>query len=236
MRTPVYVMILFVLLVSCSGINRIVEINDPYKNLKSIRLSQQPDAFSDSKKGPLGGRALYGLTTNLISESQKGEKPRVKICFDLITGIRTDEFDSVMYFDLDQEKIKLVSGKYNYRQFDRSSTSSTSSTITSVEKKPDGKTDLSAKAAENVKTENTQTTTVEDGNYQLMTREFMVPENLWIPIANTREIGYRLYIGYEGIDVELSQSEMTKVRDFFNQVIQLRDAVSPSIPEGQKKW
>lgn len=221
---------------ACSLSNKIIETDDPYKDLKSIQLQQQPSAYSAEKIGRVGGRISYRLTTQLNSEIKSGKRAEAIINFQFVTGVRADELDSVMFFDLDQEKIKLVSAKYKYKQFDQSSTSSTSSTTTSVEKKPAEKNDPSAKPTEKVNTITTQTTTVENGTYQLMSREFVVPENLWSSIVHSKTILYRLYIGREGIDVELTTSEMNKVREFFNLVIRQHDTLLPAIPEGLKKW
>jgi len=236
MKKVLFILFACLVLNSCSTINRVIEVDDQYKEIKSIKLRQQPSAYSIEKNGHFGGRSSYNLTANLNSEIKSGIKPESKIDFQFITGIRSDELDSVMYLVLDQEKIKLASANYKYKQFDKSSTSSTVTTTTSVEKKPAEKNSTSTKPTENVKTDTTQTTTVENGTYQLMSREFIVPENLWVSIIHSKTILYRLYIGREGIDVELTDSEMNKVREFFSRVVQQRDAMFPTIPEGQMKW
>lgn len=81
---------------------------------------------------------------------------------------------------------------------------------------------------------------IEIGTYNSSTvptksRQFIVPENLWISIANTEKIQYRLHIGKGKMDVKLNRTETDKLRDFFTKAIQLRDANLPPIPEGLKK-
>ncbi len=186
MKIILFILFACLLLNSCSTINKVIEVDDQYKEIKSIKLRQQPSAYSVEKNGHLGGRSSYNLTANLISEIKSGIIPDTKIDFQFITGIRSDELDSVMYLVLDLEKIKLVSANYKYKQ--------------------------------------------------LMSREFIVPENLWVSIVHSKTILYRLYIGHEGIDVELTDSEMNKVREFFSRVIQQRDTLFPSTPEGKMKW
>lgn len=182
MKKILFILFACLLLNSCSTINKI----NQYKEIKSIKLRQQPSAYSIEKNGHFGGRSSYNLTTNLISELKSGIKPETKIEFQFITGIRSYELDSVMYLVLDQEKIKLASANYKYKQ--------------------------------------------------LISREFIVPENLWVSIVHSKTILYRLYIGREGIDVELTVSEKKRVREFFNKVIQQRDAMFPAIPDGKMKW
>lgn len=186
MKKILFILFAWLLLNSCCTINKVIEVDDQYREIKSIKLRQQPSAYSFERNGHLGGRSSYYLTTNLISEIKSGVKPEVKIDFQFITVIRSDELDSVMYLVLDREKIKLVSTNYIFKQ--------------------------------------------------LMSREFIVPENLWVSIVHSKTVLYRLYIGREGIDVELTDSEMNKVREFFSRVIQQRDAMFPAIPEGKMKW
>jgi hypothetical protein len=74
------------------------------------------------------------------------------------------------------------------------------------------------------------------GSNQIESSQFFIPENLWVPIAYSDEIQYRFYQAEEGVDVKLTPKETSKLKEYFNRAIQLRDANLPSIPEGQKKW
>jgi hypothetical protein len=105
-----------------------------------------------------------------------------------------------------------------------------------VENKTADKDVKSKEPSKTVKTTTTQTISTENNTYQLMKREFIVPENLWVPIVHSQEIVYRLYLGKDGIDVKLNASEIIKLKEFFQKAIQQRDADRPPVPEGQKKW
>jgi len=70
---------------------------------------------------------------------------------------------------------------------------------------------------------------------RLMPRQFIIPENLWISIANTEKIKYQLYFGKEKIDISLNRTETDRLKEFLNKATQLRDANLPPIPEGLKK-
>ncbi|MBL7968179.1 MAG: hypothetical protein JNK09_14350 [Prolixibacteraceae bacterium] len=219
---------------ACSTVNKIVEVDDSFKGIKTIKLKQEPDALSVTEKSILGGRYSYTTKVRLISEAKSGEIPTVVISFELVTGIRADELDSILFFDLDQEKIKITSVNYSYKQFQRSSSSE--STTTSTESKIESKNTDSGQKTTPAKTVTTQTSTTESGTYQLMSRRFIIPENLWIPIVHSKRISYRIYLGSEGIDVKLSLSENARLKEFFNRVIQQRDKVRSGIPEGKMKW
>jgi|GEM_PF-839331 len=234
MKKLLLFLILGLLLASCSTVNKIVEVDDSFKGIKTIKLKQEPDALSVTEKSILGGRYSYTTKVRLNSEAKSGEIPTVVISFELVTGIRADELDSVLFFDLDQEKIKITSVNYSYKQFQRSSSSEL--TTTSTESKTESKNTNLGQKTTPAKTVTTQTSTTESGTYQLMSRRFIIPENLWIPIVHSKRISYRIYLGYEGIDVKLSPSENARLKEFFNRVIQQRDKVSSGIPEGKMKW
>jgi hypothetical protein len=74
------------------------------------------------------------------------------------------------------------------------------------------------------------------GSNQILSSQFLVPENLWIPIVYSDEIQYHFYVGENVIDVKLTLEEISKLKNYFNRAIQLRDANFPPIPEGLKKW
>jgi len=87
-----------------------------------------------------------------------------------------------------------------------------------------------------VVTTTTQTTESETSNYQLMNREFLIPENLWVSIAHTQNIRLRFYLVREGIDVEPNHAENARLREFFFRADRQRIAGLPPLPEGMKKW
>ena len=70
---------------------------------------------------------------------------------------------------------------------------------------------------------------------QLKSNLFIVPENLWVSIANTEKIQYRFYIGKDGVDLKLNPAEIGKLKEFLLKAMRLRDANLPPMPEGLKK-
>ena len=234
MKHTYLLFLIIVLLSSCGTTNRIVEIEDSFKEIKGIKLLQKPETYSSEKTGSFGGRKYYNLKVNYLFQQIKKGKSILFAEFQMTTPVGADELDSILFFDLDHEKVKLISSEYKYKQFDSSSSSATTST--SVENKTAEKSGKSAEPSKTVKTTTAQTISTENNSYQLMKREFIVPENLWVPIANSNEISYRVYLGKEGIDVKLNASETANLKEFFQRAIQQRNAVVPPVPEGQKKW
>lgn len=234
LRKTLVLLAILSIIYSCSGYYKITESTDPYKGITSLRLIQEPWAFSAIEKDDWGGRYSYNLKSGLLSQSKPGELPQVSLTIELVTRVRAEELDSILFFDLDQEKIKIESTRYTYKQFEQSTTSE--STATTTETKSGNKETAKDKKTNDQKAVTTRTTTTEAGTFQLMSREFEIPANLWEPIANSSQIAYRLYLGNEGIDVRLSGKETARIKDFFSRVIQQRDKNYQAIPEGQKKW
>jgi hypothetical protein len=124
-----------------------------------------------------------------------------------------------MFLVLDDEKIRLSSDKYTYKEFVSTSEQSAAET----------------KEKSNEKTENESRTVIVSGTDQMMNRLFKIPQNLWVPIANAEKVLYRFYLGKDGYDVKITQSDIKKLREFFALAICKRDALTPALPNGEKK-
>lgn len=217
MKKSLFLLLSVCLLASCTVSNRIVKIEDPYKEVNSIKLVQNPKTISAEKIGSVSSRR-YSLTSIYLYEEKQNARPEVTLDIRTITSISADELDSVMFFNLNNEKIRLVSNQYKNKQF----YSKSSSTV---------KVD-----AEGDKGNSVIKTTTEDGNYQLMNQQFSIPENLWTSIAFSQDIQLRFYIGKQGIDVKPNSQETKKLKEFFRQAVQQLITKFPDVPEGKKLW
>ena len=204
---------------SCVATSHMVEINDPYKDIKSIKLKQNLIGISAEKNTSISGDRYYSFSFDYFLEIKKNELASLTLGIQTQTPIRIDELDSVIFINLDNEKIKLVSSDNSLKKIGKSPNTTSSTTIATDDKKD----------------EQIVTTTTENGSYQLMFHQYIIPENLWVSIANTEKINYRLYIGKEGIDVKLNFAQTTKLKEFLNNSMHLRNANLPPTPEGLKK-
>jgi hypothetical protein len=219
MKQPVLMLVVIFLLTSCISSSRMVEHNDKFKEIKGVKLIQYVMARSADKAATISGHYYYSVSAIYILEIKKSEPPLLTLDVQFRTPIRTDNLDSVMFFSLDDEKIRIVSNEYKSIRYGRSSTSSTSIASTN-----------------NNETNNAKTQTTENGRNRLISRQFTVPESLWVSIAYSEKIQYRFYLGKEGFEVKLNLAETNKLKEFFNRAMQMRDANLPPIPEGQKIW
>jgi len=217
MKKTIFLFISACIFASCAVSNRIIEIDDPYKEMKSIKLIQNPKAISSEKTGTMSSRR-YSFTSIYLFEEKQNGRPEITLDIRIFSLLRPDELDSVLFFNLNNEKIRLVSEQYKYKQFNTSSNSTVE-----TDANGDGNSVIN-------------TTTTENGNYQLMSRQFSIPENLWTSIIFSQEIQLRLYIGKQGIDVKPNLEEILKLKEFFTKAVRRRDAKFPLIPEGKKKW
>lgn len=218
MKRSFSVFVVGLLLGSCVSSSHMVEINDPYKESKGIKLMQNLIGRSVDKSASINGNQHYSISFVHSLEIKKNEPAILSLDIQMQTSIRTDELDSVIILNLDNEKIRIISDEFKSRKYRRNTASSTNTAVPKLDE------------AENAKTK-----TTEKGRSKLMKRQFIIPENLWVSIANTEVIKYRLYIGKEGFDIKLKTAETTKLKEFFNKAIQLRDTNLPPIPEGLKK-
>jgi len=219
MKKYFLVFVVGLLLSSCVSTSHMVEINDPYKKIKGIKLMQNLTGISFEKNASINGNRYYSVSFSYVLEIKKNELASLTLDIQTQTPIRADELDSVIFINLDNEKIKLVSSDSSTKK---------------MGKRPNTTSSVSM-ATDDKKVEQTVTTTTENGNYQLMFHQYIIPENLWVSIANTEKIQYRLYIGKEGIDVKLNLAQTAKLKEFLNNSIHLRNANLPPTPEGLKK-
>ena len=204
---------------SCVSRSHMVEINDPYKEIKGIKLMQNLIGTSVEKNASINGSRYYSVSFSYVLEIKKNELALLTLGIQTQTPIRADELDSVIFINLDNEKIKLISSDSNLKKIGKRPNTTSSVNIATDDKKE----------------EQIVTTTTENGNYQLMFHQYKIPENLWVSIANTEKIQYRLYIGKEGIDVKMNLAQTDKLKEFLNNSMRLRDANLPPTPEGLKK-
>jgi hypothetical protein len=204
---------------SCVSRSHMVEINDPYKDIKGIKLMQNLIGTSAEKNASINGSRYYSVSFSYVLEIKKNELASLTLNIQTQTPIRADELDSVIFINLDNEKIKLVSSDFSLKKIGKIPNTTSSVNI----------------ATEDKKGEQIVTTTTENGNYQLMFHQYIIPENLWVSIANTEKIQYRLYIGKEGIDVKLNLTQTAKLKEFLNNSMHLRNSNLPPTPEGLKK-
>ena len=217
MKQSILFGIVLLFLSSCVSTSHLVEINDSYKEIKGIKLMQNLIGKSAEKNASINSNKYYSVSFAYKSEVKKTQIASLTLEIQTQTPIRVDDLDSVIYINLDNEKIKLVSADSSQKK---------------IGKRPNT---TSSFGSDDKKEEQIVTTTTENGSYQMMYHQYKIPENLWVSIANTDKIRYRLYIGKEGIDVKLNQAETAKLKEFLIKSIKLRDANLPPIPEGLKK-
>jgi len=219
MKRYIFFSVLAITLNACITSSRITETNDTYLGIDKMKLSFYSDALSDERFGAFAARQYLKLNSSYVYEGKTNEQPNIFVNLQLTTPIRAEELDSVIFLVLDDEKIRLSSDKYTYKEFVSTSASSTAET----------------KEKSNEKTENESRTVIISGTDQMMNRLFKIPQNLWVPIANAEKIRYRLYLGKDGYDVKPIQSDIKKLKNFFTLAVCKRDALTPSLREGEKK-
>ena len=186
----------FMILNSCATSGRIVEISYPYKNIQGIKLTQNLIARSTDDSILLSNRRSYSVSMIYLLEQKKNERPNLFLDVEIESMLSSDEIDSVIYINLNNEKIRIAASEYKSKEFLNRN----------------------------------------NGSNPNVSRQFRVPENLWVPIVYSDEIQYQFFMGKEGFDVKLTRKETANLKEYFNRAIQLRDANLPPIPEGQKKW
>jgi hypothetical protein len=94
---------------SCVTTNRIITIEDSFKEINGIKLLQKPQAVSSEKTGSFGDRKYFDLAVNYLFQKTKTGQSVLIAEFQMQKLMRVDELDSILILDLDHEKVKLIS-------------------------------------------------------------------------------------------------------------------------------
>jgi hypothetical protein len=201
---------------SCVMQSHVIETSDSYKKVENAKLIQYLMAKSaDQETGLISGQD-YQVGCTYLYEGKDDGKSNVSLELKMETPISTNPLDSVMFFDLDGEKFRMVAIDNGYQQLVKSS----EATSQSVDRKD-----------ENGKDETIVQSVIVNNNYQLMSHRFTIPESLWVSIANAKNIKLRIYLGKEGFNIRLNQAQMNRLKLFFQLSICKRDAKTPPLLE-----
>lgn len=191
---------LLLTLSSCAVYNHIARFSAGPGDATGLMLQQHnriSAAGGDGLKLEAGSKESIISTFRFVQPA--GSRPEITVDFRL-KGIRiSGQADSIVYFVLNGETIKIEAEKGG---------------------------------AQN----NLSAATATDGTEH---RRILVPENLWVSVANAGTIQYRLGEGENSIAVILNLSEKEVLKQFFQKACNLRDAAFPEIPKyppGLKKW
>ncbi len=210
---PIFILIASITLLSaCSNINRILTIDDDFKNEKSIRLIQELKSYSDEKRGRLLGPDYIVTLKTLYTKSQNLEG-KVTAELTLKTEARPEELDTLIFIEADGEKFQFISSEYAAQHFVNRSVST--STTTSVEKKENEEKDDDTE-----KTSTTTETTTTDQTLQIMKRTIEIPSNLWKQFSQAEQVRFRFYIENEGITARFTSRDRKKFAELFHAILQ----------------
>ena len=216
MENILYLLVVAFLFSACSSVNKILVINDGFKEEKNIKLIQHLDGFSDEKKGLIFDGPDYIFTVKMVYTKPLDNSGSVNMEFSLTTSARPDELDSVIYLLVDGTKFKLVSNDFSMVNYvDRSTSASTTTTSEKDNEKGNSSKD---EKSEKIKTSVTTTTSVTDKSLQAMKHNFEISPKLWDQLIRCDKLMIRAYIESEGVDVLFNYNERNKFAGFFYEV------------------
>ena len=204
----------------CVPTNRIIVINDSANHNKGFKLIQNLKTTSSAKTGKTIVNQFFNTEVIYQFEEKNTVMPLVSLDFYTTKAIRADELDSIMYLNLDNEKIRIVANMNKQKMVDPVPASTENKPISEATIKP---------------TQKTQNSNATDRK-ELLSRQYDVPENLWLSIAHSKDISYSLSIAKTGIVVKLNPEEKTKVKAFFSRAMQRRLEIIPLLPPGKARW
>ena len=191
------ILLLFIY-ISCVSTAPISEINHFRKGTKGFQLKQSSKAHSSEKIDNALINQFFNIQSTYLFKERNNQNPEVTLKFHGEAPFDTNLPDSVMFVNLDNENIRIVSSSDQSKMNDKQQTSA--------------------------------------NGLKMLEYQMVVPENLWLSIANSNHIIYRLSFGKIGIEINPDQAETIQVKEFFNRAMQRRLKIIPLVPPGKKKW
>ena len=222
MKTKSILPFLLIFLSACTVYNKILVVDDEFKEEKSIKLLQVLDGYSDEMKSFVSD-IDYFFNTKLTYNQHQNSNEKVSLEIKLTTNAQPEELDSILYIGIDDEKIKLASNNYAMRNYVNSSTST--ETTTTVEEK-ENKNNSSEKKEKETSSSTSTSTTTTDRTLQVMKHTFYIPKSEWEKLAQFENIILRTYIENEGINVKFSFHEKTQFKQFFREVLKMENTTT----------
>lgn len=96
------------MLASCVVSNRITEFHHLRGNMNGLKLRQDYTAQSAVENG---SSVLCTVSATYLFEEKKNLRPEITVALNIASGLSAGKPDSVVYFDLDNEKIRIVSNQ-----------------------------------------------------------------------------------------------------------------------------
>ncbi len=208
---------------SCNSYNKIITIDDPFKNEKNIRLIQELEGYSDEKRGRLFDGSDYMVTLKSMYSKPAFQKGQVTTELISTTNTRSEDLDSLVFIEANGEIFRFHSNKYASRQF--TSHSSSTQTTTSVEKEKDKQDDGKEKQNITVTTESSSS----GQSRQIMKRTIEISPDNWHKLSNLETMKVRFYIGKEGVDVHFTSRDRKKLAGFYNEVIAFEKSLNQHV-------
>jgi len=111
MKYLVVILLITSTIFSCATANRIIMIKDSSGDSKGFKLVQNLKASSCAKTGKVTLNQFFNTEVTYQFKEMNKAMPLVSLDFHTTKAIRSEELDSVMVLNLDNEKISVVANK-----------------------------------------------------------------------------------------------------------------------------
>lgn len=106
MKKIIFLFIYFSIIASCAVSNRIIQMGDQNKELKSFKLVQNPDAYSLGEKNDQSVRSKIKLASTFLFEERQNGRPRVTVNYGKVPALKSR---TELFYKLDGEIIQVDS-------------------------------------------------------------------------------------------------------------------------------
>ena len=109
MKKWIPLLLCLLILAACKVSNRIIQMDEPNKEMKTIRLVQTPQAYLSGEPATTGSRRKLKVSSTYLFDEQPKGHPEITATISISPSSPFNVLYSVMSFNFDGETIKLIS-------------------------------------------------------------------------------------------------------------------------------
>ena len=198
----------------CSSVNKLTY--DKYREEKTMLLNEKVKTYPAEKRFFIRKKPFSKVNMQFFVSMAKSGNTSLSLNIDYNYRIKFDSPDSIIFMDIDNTIFSLTASTQTVKHYIQSEasltteTSETSKTVNDEDDKPE---------TTNVTT-TANTSSYNVGTYEMIRQTFILPNEIILPMSNTRQFSCRVYFGNKAIDIEPTYGEKRRIRLFFTRVLQ----------------
>jgi hypothetical protein len=210
---PLSIILVIIILSACSMQNKMVVLNDPFRETKNFAMFQYIWGTSDRPEFRWHSLNRYNAKVTWYQIKKGNSTGVLLMTFGIETDIQKELLEPELYLLVKDKKVKLQPEKIRYENFNQSNsgTNKTTDEITVTETDVNVE-DSTKKVTTNIETHNS----ISPQRFAQL--KFMIPQDLNEELLEANQLAMRCYLGDEGMTFNFRNKQMNAIKRFLKKL------------------